>query len=68
MIVLKHEKKYIIDNVMQHFSCDECRKKIETEDMYTINLATNKNNGVNILLCSTCAQNLKDNLNEIVKY
>lgn len=68
MIVLKHEKKNIIENVMKHFSCEECRKGIETEDMYTINLATNKNNGVGILLCGNCAQDLKNKLNRIVKY
>lgn len=47
--------------------CEECRNKIETDDLYIMVFSLNKNNGKHIILCGNCARELKMKLDAIIK-
>ena len=67
MKIIRYTQDTVNKSVLRCVECEECRKKIDTYDIYTITLATNKNNGKGLLLCGNCARELKMELGIKVK-
>lgn len=59
MKITRFTQDTVNKNILKCVECEECREKINTFDIYTISLATHKNNGKGLLLCGNCARELK---------
>ena len=67
MKITRFESEQINESVLKSLECEECRCKIETNDLYTIEFALNKNNGKGLLLCGKCTRELQESLNQTIK-
>lgn len=67
MIITRFTMETVNKNLLKSIECEECRNKIKTNDLYTIGIAPNKNNGKGLLLCGNCARELQKCLNETIK-
>lgn len=62
MVIVKYKREDVAQDVLKNMECENCRCKIDTEDVYAFNFATNKNNGKSLLLCGKCARELNNKL------
>lgn len=65
MLIKKHYKKSIKEEVLKHLECSECRQLIldsKSKSIYTIVFAENKRYSNTLILCKECYSNLKSNI------
>lgn len=67
MLITRFEREKVNKNLLKSIECDECRNLMNTEDIYTIGFATNKDNGKGLLLCGNCARELKNMLEMTIR-
>ena len=59
--------KYIFEeakNKFKYMQCENCRTGIESGDVYILDLASDKDNGIGIMFCNGCTNQLKSKLDE----
>lgn len=64
MIVEKYKRSEIVEKGVEVLDCSHCRNSCESEYVYMLIFAANKNNGTGLFLCEDCANMLVDKLSE----
>lgn len=64
MIVEKYKRSEVISRGVEVLNCSHCRTDVDSEYVYMLIFAANKNNGTGLFLCEGCANMLADKLSE----